>query len=165
MKLYSQLTQDQRYQIAGLKRIGMNQTTIALKVGVHRSTISRELKRNLGERGYHAKQAQHLSDDRRRMADKHIKMTTDLKQKIQAKLCEDWSPEQIAGRLKQTENISISHESIYKYVLEDKDAGGELYKHLRHSGKKRKKRFGFFIFLKRISMSDCKFCKFFLPHS
>ena len=142
MKIYSQLTQDQRYQISNLKRIGMNQTAIALELGVDKSTISRELTRNIGGNGYHAKQAQLFSDNRRKMAEKHIKMTSDLKQTIREQLCDDWSPDQIAGRLKQTENILISHESIYKYILEDKDSGGELYKHLRHFGKKRKKRYG-----------------------
>ena len=65
-------------------------------------------------------------------------MTSDLKQTIREQLCDDWSPDQIAGRLKQTENILISHESIYKYILEDKESGGELYKHLRHFGKSAK---------------------------
>ena len=120
----------------------MNQTAIALELGVDKSTISRELTRNIGGNGYHAKQAQLFSDNRRKMAEKHIKMTSDLKQTIREQLCDDWSPDQIAGRLKQTENILISHESIYKYILEDKDSGGELYKHLRHFGKKRKKRYG-----------------------
>ncbi len=50
----------------------------------------------------------------------------------------NWSPQQIAGRLKK-ENIFISHETIYKYIWENKNNGGILYKYLRHKGKKYKK--------------------------
>jgi IS30 family transposase len=54
----------------------------------------------------------------------------------------DLSPEQISGYLKNNHNIKVSHETIYQYVLADKANGGDLYKHLRHSSKKRKKRYG-----------------------
>ena len=142
MKKYDQLTQDQRYHIAGLKKMGNSLSSIAELVGCHKSTISRELKRNFGGRGYSPKQAQMFSDNRRSTAKKHLKMTEELIKKIKVKLLDDWSPDQISGYLCRTEGISISHESIYQYVLQDKKAGGELYKHLRHSGKKRKKRYG-----------------------
>lgn len=142
MKKYDQLTQEQRYHIAALNKTGASQANMAFEIGVHKSTISRELRRNRGARGYSPKQAQTLSDDRRKTAEKNIKMTVELKKKIAAGLMRDWSPDQISGYLLRTEGISISHERIYQYVLEDKKSGGELYKHLRHSGKKRKKRYG-----------------------
>jgi IS30 family transposase len=69
-------------------------------------------------------------------------MTLALRKKIEVLLRKDWSPDQISGYLAKNEGISISHERIYQHVLEDKKSGGELYKHLRHSGKKRKKRYG-----------------------
>ena len=50
MKKYKQLTSDQRYQIYGLKQAGLNQTQIAQKIGVHKSTIARDFKRNKGQR-------------------------------------------------------------------------------------------------------------------
>jgi len=54
MGCYAQLTQEQRYQIHGFMKAGFNQSEIAEEVGVHRSTISRELGRNRGQRGYPA---------------------------------------------------------------------------------------------------------------
>ena len=52
MRTYTQLTQEQRYQIYALKKTGHKQMEIANVVGIHKSTISRELRRNQGQRGY-----------------------------------------------------------------------------------------------------------------
>ena len=60
---------------------------------------------------------------------------------IEEKILEDWSPDQISGRLKDDDIASISHETIYQHIWEDKRTGGILYKHLRHNGKKYNKRF------------------------
>jgi IS30 family transposase len=65
---YSQLTQIQRYQIYVLKKTGCNQTQIAENVGVDKSTISRELRRNKGQKGYRPKQAQRKAEARRKKA-------------------------------------------------------------------------------------------------
>ncbi|HLD08836.1 MAG TPA: helix-turn-helix domain-containing protein, partial [Methylophilaceae bacterium] len=65
MKHYKQLTSEQRYQISGLKKAGWKQARIAAEVGVDKSTISRELKRNKGDHGWRPKQAQRLRDERR----------------------------------------------------------------------------------------------------
>jgi IS30 family transposase len=54
----------------------------------------------------------------------------------------DSSPEQISGRLKLELGSGISHESIYQYLLGDREAGGELYLHPRHKHKKYQKRYG-----------------------
>ena len=51
------------------------------------------------------------------------------------------SPEQISGSLKK-QGIKVSHETIYKFVWDDKKNGGTLYMHLRHGGKKYNKRKG-----------------------
>ena len=69
-------------------------------------------------------------------------MTDDMKVKVTKYLLLEWSPEQIAGYLKREGDEWVSHETIYQFVLEDKKDGGTLYKQLRHSGKKRKKRYG-----------------------
>jgi len=141
MKHYTPLTQEQRYHISGLLKAGNLQSTIADSVGVHKSTISRELARNTGERGYRPKQADELADKRRRKAKKRIKLTPELQVRITEQLLLDHSPDQISGALK-LEGIEISHERIYQFILADKKSGGTLYTHLRHSGKKRKKRYG-----------------------
>ena len=54
----------------------------------------------------------------------------------------DWSPEQVAGFLRCEGLLRISHETIYVHVWREKRAGGELWRHLRQAGKKRRKRYG-----------------------
>ena len=66
MRTYTQLPQEQRYQIYALKRMGHQQTEIANYIGVDKSTISRELKRNQGQHGYRPKQAHTLAKSRRK---------------------------------------------------------------------------------------------------
>jgi IS30 family transposase len=53
-KKFKQLSQEQRYQIGALLEAGKNKSEIADIIGVHRCTISRELRRNIGKRGQHA---------------------------------------------------------------------------------------------------------------
>lgn len=139
MRPYAQLTQEQRYQIYALKKMGHTQTEIAQVLEVHKSTISRELCRNEGGCGYRPQQAHHLALERRQKAMPRI---TPERWALVAKLLrQDWSPEQISGRLKEEQGCGISHEWIYQYVLEDKWAGGRLYRHLRCQ-KQRRKRYG-----------------------
>lgn len=142
MRKYNQLTQEQRYHIVALKKIAVTQSFIANEIGVHKSTVSRELMRNTSAGGYDAKDAQKTADTKRSLAKKHLKMNSVLQGKIVKKLKQDWSPEQISGRFKLENEASISHETIYQYILRDKKASGTLYKSLRHAGKKYKKRYG-----------------------
>ena len=73
MRTYNQLTQTERYQIYALRKANKNPTEISRVLGRHKSTIYRELKRNLGKRGYRAVQAhqfafeRHMSRDRSRL--------------------------------------------------------------------------------------------------
>src|SRR6202795_3044487 len=112
--------------------------------GVDPWTISRELVRNTGARGYRFKQAHEKASHRRKEAsDKPRKMTPDLVELIEEKLTqEQWSPDQISGRLAKDGVAFISHERIYQHVWKDKKDGGALHLHLRHSGKKYNKRKG-----------------------
>lgn len=64
MKHYTQLAREQRYQIYALKKAGLSQTRMADLIGVHKSTISRELRRNSGQRGYRPRQAHLLAQQR-----------------------------------------------------------------------------------------------------
>ena len=57
---YTQLTQEQRYKISALLKTEHSQMDIAIVLGVHKSTISREVRRNCGNRGYRPKQAHHI---------------------------------------------------------------------------------------------------------
>lgn len=114
---------------------------IAEMIGVHQSTISRELARNTGKKGYRHQQAQEKSEHRRRQTSTGpTKMLPPLLEVIEGKLREDWSPEQISGWLLETQEMLISHEAIYLHVWANKRQGGNLYKHLRRRGKKYGKR-------------------------
>ena len=141
MAYYTQLTQEERYHISVLCKERFPRAEIARRLKRHRSTITRELRRNTGMRGYRAKQAHHNASYRRHTAKKTIKLTRETMKLIIEKIKEKWSPEQISGWLKRIQ-IYISHERIYQILLENKRKGGKLYKHLRRSNRKRKKRYG-----------------------
>ena len=141
-KKYHQLTEGERNQIYVLRKDGYIPSEIAAKLGRAPSTISRELKRNHGKRGYRPIQAQNLSDERRSVASSRPKMTGEIIGYIEEKLRLDWSPETISSVMKTDPAIegSISHERIYEHVYEDRLNGGDLHTHLRHGRKKRRKR-------------------------
>jgi len=139
MRIYTQLTQEQRYQISVLKKMDHKQTEIANCIGVDKSTISRELKRNQGQRGYRPQQAHNMAMSRRRKGQHRIQAETWVV--IEEKIRLDWSPEQISGWLLKNFQIHVSHEWIYQYILSNKQTGGDLYNHLRCQ-KKRRKRYG-----------------------
>jgi len=142
MNQYKQLTQGQRYQIYAFCKAGYLQKEIAEELGVAPSTISRELRRNRGGRGYRPKQAHRMAIHRRRTSAKMRKMTLEMKNIIEKKLELDWSPQQITCRLRSEGVAVVSHERIYQHVWMDKKLGGDLYKHLRHGKKRKKKRYG-----------------------
>ena len=137
---YTQLTCEQRYQIKALLDIECTQTEMAQQLGVDKSTISRELGRNRGQRGYRPKQAHAKAMDRRTQK-AHTTISPERWQQIGERLQMDWSPEQISGWLKKNQLPSVSPEWIYQYIYADKRAGGTLHKHLRCQ-KKRRKRYG-----------------------
>lgn len=139
MRTYHQLTQEQRYQIYALKKTGHSGSEIAEVIGVHKSTVSRELRRNRGGRGYRPQQAQKRAMERRSKAVCRIPGETWTM--VEKLLRQEWSPEQISGRLKKEQKVCISHEWIYQHVLADKRTGGDLYQHLRCQ-KQRRKRYG-----------------------
>ncbi len=139
---YNQLSYEQRNEIKAYLKLGLKMVFIAHLIGVHKSTISRELKRNSGLRGYRPKQAQHKANLRRKNSRNNSRFTEAVKQQVEFYIKQDWSPEQISGYLALAEDIHISHETIYQYIWTDKRNGGSLYKHLRWSHKKRRKRYG-----------------------
>lgn len=137
---YKQLTPDQRYQIYERKHSGWTQTAIANELSVHKATISRELKRNVSLRGYRPNRAQELAQGRR-----HGKVKTRISRVtwnvIEAALRQQWSPQQISGRLAHEGKPTASHEWIYQHIYRDQHQGGTLHENLR-CRRKRKKRYG-----------------------
>jgi IS30 family transposase len=135
---YKQLTRKERYHIwASLKR-GSSQKEIAESIGVHPSTICRELQRNRDDvtQEYHFAFAETKSQRRQQNKEKYTVFTSKIKTYIRTKLKEEWSPEQIAGRMKMDHGFTVCHETIYRYIYHNKSRGGRLYKHLRHKNKK-----------------------------
>lgn len=140
MQHYSQLTSEQRYQIYALLKTEHSQTQIAEIVDVHKSTISRELKRNTGGRGYRPIQA-HRKALERREEKVRFGINELTWRRVEQLLREYWSPEQISLWLIETDEARASHESIYQYIYWDKQCGGNLYTYLRCK-KQRRKRYG-----------------------
>ena len=140
MPLYNRLTEDKRIVLHALRKAGLTQAAIAAELNVHPSTISREVKRNTGLRGYRPKQAHRLACSRRAQSYScRISQTT--WESVDAMIEQDWSPEQISGYLKVNGDPSVSPEWIYQHIYEDKRQGGTLHTHLRCQ-KKRRKRHG-----------------------
>ncbi len=140
MKRYTQLTQEQRYQIYAYMKAGYKQIEIATLLRVHKSTISRELRRNRGLKGYRPRQAHRLAEARQE-ASHPPRIPTELWEQVDVWLRDEWSPEQISDWLRKREGVSLSHEWIYQYIYQDKAEGGDLYRYLRCQ-KKRRKRYG-----------------------
>jgi IS30 family transposase len=145
-KSYQQLTEEERIEIYAMKQAGKSLPKIAKALGRSTSTISRELNRNTGQRGYRPKQAHRLATERRESTQRPSKMTNTTIGYIHDKLAIEWSPEEISGTMKNDPDytgIPVSHERIYQYIWKDKRDGGALYKQLRIGNKEKyRKRYG-----------------------
>lgn len=139
---YKHLSLEERHYIEVEKKSGRSANSIAASLDRSQPTISRELKRNRGNRGYRHQQADCMSKARHEVKSKAMKLTQEITGKITDYLMRDWSPEQIAGRLKDEGVVSLHHETIYQFILSDQQVGGSLYCHLRHQGKPYRKRYG-----------------------
>jgi IS30 family transposase len=139
---YHQITPEERYTIAALRRERYNQSEIARHLGRHRSTISRELRRNRTRRdgSYRPSKANEYTNGRRSRSRRNQHFRKADFAVVEKKLKEDWSPDQISGFLRLHGELSISYETIYNHVWNDKAEGGDLYRHLRCSPKLRRKR-------------------------
>jgi len=135
------LTKEQRYVIKALLSRGVSQTEIAKEIGVHKSTISRELKRNALKRGgYNPDFANELSTERKERFATNRKFTKEVERRARAYIEKDqWSPEQIVGYCRKNDIEMVSVERLYQFIREDKINGGNLYEHLRHKLKHRKR--------------------------
>ena len=141
------LTLAEREEISRGIATGCSLRSIATSLNRAPSTISREIKRNGGQRGYRASQADQAAWDRAHRP-KPCKLVENraLARIVARKLQLDWSPEQIAGWLKHTypddEHYQVSHETIYKSLFIQ--ARGALKKallqHLRRTRSMRRSR-------------------------
>ena len=130
---YNHLSQNERYQIFSLMKEGMNCTQIANNLGRSKSTISREIRRNKGGRGYRPKQADQLARERSLFSRNARRIEPGVLKAAFERISEQLSPEQIAAEL------PISHEALYQHIYVNKADGGLLWKNLRCQKKKRKR--------------------------
>ncbi len=137
---YRQLTQTQRYQIFARHDLGVSQQQIARELGIHNSTVSRELCRNATTSGYDPEQAQSCSDHPRRTARKWTKRLPSMIAVVADRLREEWSPQQISGFMAPLAGVSVSHQWIYSLIWDDKAQGGDLWRHLRQPKRRSKHR-------------------------
>jgi len=135
------LTKEQRYQIKAYLNCGKSKIFIAQALNVDKTTIYRELKRNSKKRGsYNPDFAQELATERKERFASNRKFTPSIEKYVKQQIeQEQWSPEQIVGYCKSKNIPMVSHERIYAYIREDKMRKGNLYKHLRHQLKHRKR--------------------------
>lgn len=144
--LYHQLGQKERNQIFLLKKKGLTNAAIAVKLGRNKSTIGRELRRNT-----HQKFHQYLPDTAGRKAGKrkergrkvrYVVKDAVLKRKIVRLLKGGWSPDLIAGRLKRAKHTALNQESIYQFIYSLEGRKKNLRQYLRRAHRIRRKRHG-----------------------
>lgn len=141
MKRYTHLAPEERYQTYALMKAGHPQAQIAAHLGRSPSTVSRELARNRGGRGYRPHQAHTLARDRARRCRARPRITARQWAAVANLVRRQWSPEQIADRADLEGTLAVSHETIYRFVYAEKHVGGGLWRYLR--GRRRyRKRYG-----------------------
>ena len=143
MSTYHQLTSGERYELSALRKQGLRPAAIARALGRHRSTVCREIRRNRSQDGaYRPSVAGEMTRGRRSRSRRNRHFTAGDWRVVRPWLLQDFSPEQISGWLRRRRELSISHETIYKYIWQDRRRGGTLYRHLRGARKQRRKRYG-----------------------
>jgi len=139
----SHITKEQRYLIEAYLKSGMKNDFIAQELGVHRSTIYREINRNKSKKGqYSAAKACLFSLERKDRFTYNRKFDTVCQKQVEAFLNDQWSPKQIVGHCNRVGIKMVSHEQIYQYIRLDKQQGGKLYENCRHKLKNRKRPVG-----------------------
>ena len=145
MRNYTQLSDEERFVIARLLHHRLSLREIARVLERSPSTISREVRRNNypnRPRSYSWYHAINMASGRRRRERYGTHFTEELLRLVDDLLREDFSPEQMSGYLRRTGELSISYETIYRHIIDNRRRGGRLYKHLRCARKQRRKRYG-----------------------
>jgi IS30 family transposase len=139
-KKYHRLCAEDRKVIENMNQAGNTQAEIGQAIGFSQSTISKELARNLGQRGYRRKQANDLAMARLRQKRSRPRVIVGVvRVQVEARLRLKHSPDQVSQGLRKI-GLFVSYESIYQYIEADWKAGGDLRKELRINGKRRYRR-------------------------
>ena len=140
---YHQITPAERYTLATLRKQvpALSNAAIARLMGRHRSTITREIARNSTpyDGAYRPFRAQEQANGRRSRSRRNARFKPADWNIVIALLREGLSPDQVSGRLRLESRMSISYESIYRYIRRDKKQGGRLFLLLRLPAKWRKR--------------------------
>ena len=143
MRPYQQITTEERYIISHLRCLGVSQADIARQLNRARSTIWREITRNCSRLGaYRPSKAIEKTNGRRSRSRRKPRFTHEEFSLVVDLLTKKWSPDQISNELLLSGKMKMSHETIYRYIWKDKKQGGQLFRHLRHALKRRRKRYG-----------------------
>ena len=140
---YHQLTQEERYRITAQLMCGDSPAEIARLLGRHRSTLTRELRRNAThyDGDYRAEKAHSYAVARRRRCRRRHQFSAEDMARVTHLLRRKWSAEQVAGVLRESGTLRISHETIYRRIRWDKKAGGDLWRYTRIISKFGRKRY------------------------
>lgn len=140
---YHQLTQEERYLIAAQRMCGYPPAQTARVLGRHRSTITRELRRNATHHDgdYRAAKAHSYAIARQRRCRRRARFSAADMAQVARLIRRKWSAEQIAGTLRKRGVLHISHETIYRRIRWDKKVGGDLWRHTRIMSKFGRKRY------------------------
>ncbi len=144
MKDYTHFSKEQRYQLQALLKTGQSKQDIASILGVHRSTVYRELERNSKQhsrsKAYTAGFAQRISEKRKHIRPYHKKTGPDIERRITWLLKQHWSPEQIASVCARRNIPMLCCEGIYLWIYDKKKKGVDYTELLRRRHRKRRKR-------------------------
>ena len=139
-KTYRRLCAADRRVIHNMNQAGVSQAEIGRAIGFSQGTISRELSRNRGKKGYRHAQAHRFTCERQGAKKSRSRVVTGaIQDEVDARLRLKHSPDQISNKL-ALEGMQVSHESIYRYIDADKKRGGDLWRELRINGKRRYRR-------------------------
>lgn len=123
---YNRVTSEERRLIYQWRQEGIGNNEIARRLGRAASSISREVERNSGQRGYRPKQAQALADERAKRPGPR-RFTEAVRKDAVEKLKQGWTPEIICERARLEGREHVCKETIYKYIYVDAAHGGTLW--------------------------------------
>jgi IS30 family transposase len=141
---YHQLSTEERYELAAMRRQHLGMAAIAEHLGRHRSTLYREVKRNqsVHDGSYRPSHAVEKASGRQHRSRRNWRYGPAAFVPIETLIRQEFSPEQIVGRRTLEGQTVMSHETIYRWLWRDKRCGGTLWRHLRGARKQRRKRYG-----------------------